>query len=116
MINNSSVPPQLLQSQQPVQQYQHQYTQQQQQQPVQQYQQQYAQQQPVQYQQQYAQQQPVQQYQQQYTQQPVQYQQQYNILLNAGKRVSSAEELNQIISSNPAYVKFYNQYWKEKSI
>ena len=75
MINNSSVPPQLLQSQQPVQQYQ-----------------------------------------QQYTQQPVQYQQQYNILLNAGKRVSSAEELNQIISSNPAYVKFYNQYWKEKSI
>ena len=99
MINNSSVPPQLLQSQQPVQQYQHQYTQQQQQQPVQQYQQQYAQQQ-----------QPVQQY-QQYTQQ-----QQYNILLNAGKRVSSAEELNQIISSNPAYVKFYNQYWKEKSI
>ena len=91
MINNSSVPPQLLQSQQPVQQYQHQYTQQQQQQPVQQYQ-------------------------QQYTQQPVQYQQQYNILLNAGKRVSSAEELNQIISSNPAYVKFFNQYWKEKSI
>ena len=115
MINNSSVPPQPLQSQQPVQQYQHQYTQQQQQQPVQQYQQQYAQQQPVQYQQ-YAQQQPVQQYQQQYTQQPVQYQQQYNILLNAGKRVSSAEELNQIISSNPAYVKFFNQYWKEKSI
>ena len=89
MINNSSVPPQLLQSQQPVQQYQ---------QPVQQYQQ------------------PVQQYNQQPVQQPVQYQQQYNILLNAGKRVSSAEELNQIISSNPAYVKFYNQYWKEKSI
>ena len=115
MINNSSVPPQLLQSQQPVQQYQHQYTQQQQQQPVQQYQQQYAQQQPVQYQQ-YAQQQPVQQYQQQYTQQPVQYQQQYNILLNAGRRVSSEKELNQVISSNPAYVKFYNKYWKEKSI
>ena len=90
MINNSSVPPQLLQSQQPVQQYQQQYTKQQQQQPVQQYQQQY--------------------------QQPVQYQQQYNILVNAGKRVSSAEELNQIISSNPAYVKFFNQYWKEKSI
>ena len=115
MINNPSVPPQLLQSQQPVQQYQHQYTQQQQQQPVQQYQQQYAQQQPVQYQQ-YAQQQPVQQYQQQYTQQPVQYQQQYNILLTAGRRVSSEKELNQVISSNPAYVKFYNKYWKEKSI
>ena len=58
----------------------------------------------------------LQQYNQQQVQQPVQYQQQYNILLNAGKRVSSAEELNQIISSNPAYVKFFNQYWKEKSI
>ena len=115
------------QYQQPVQQYQQQYQHQYQQQPVQQpgqYQQQPVQQ-PVQYQQQPVQQpvqyqqQPVQQpgqYQQQYTQQPVQYQQQYNILLNAGRRVSSAEELNQVISSTPAYVEFFNQYWKEKNI
>ena len=39
-----------------------------------------------------------------------------NAILDAGKRVSSAEELNQVISSNPAYVEFYNKYWKEKSI
>lgn len=39
-----------------------------------------------------------------------------NAILDAGKRVSSEEELNQIISSTPAYVEFYNKYWKGKSI
>ena len=39
-----------------------------------------------------------------------------NAILDAGKRISSAEELIQVISSNPAYVKFFNQYWKGKSI
>ena len=39
-----------------------------------------------------------------------------NAILDAGKRISSAEELIQVLSINPAYVEFYNKYWKGKSI
>ena len=39
-----------------------------------------------------------------------------NAILDAGKRVSSEKELNQIILSDSDYVKFYNEHWKGKSI